>query len=90
MMQYDPFGAQLFIGTEYVSSHQNVRDVINPSTLQPCGRIADATPAEIDRVLACAEALAPLGRSSTPRRERSSFTPLRNPLRQRTSTRSPA
>ena len=59
MTQYDPFGAQLFIGNEYVSSHQNVRDVINSSTLQPCGRIADATPAEIDRVLACAEAARP-------------------------------
>ena len=59
MTQYDPFAAQLFIGNEYLSSHQNVRDVINPSTLQPCGRIADATPAEIDRALSCAEAARP-------------------------------
>jgi hypothetical protein len=56
MTQYDPFAEQPFIGNEYLSSHQNVRDVINPSTLQPCGRIADATPAEIDRALSCAEA----------------------------------
>ena len=59
MTRYDPFAAQLFIGKEYLSSHQNVRDVINPSTLQPCGRIAEATAAEIDRVLACAEAARP-------------------------------
>jgi len=59
MTQYDPFAAQLFIGNEYLSSHQNVRDVINPSTLQPCGRIADANPAEIDRALSCAEAARP-------------------------------
>ena len=52
MTQYDPFAAQLFIGNEYVSSDQNVRDVINPSTLQQCGRIADATPAE-NRPRAC-------------------------------------
>ena len=59
MTQYDPFAAQLFIGNEYVSSDQNVRDVINPSTLQQCGRIADATPAVIYRALACAEAARP-------------------------------
>ena len=59
MTQYDPFAAQLFIGNEYLSSDQNVRDVINPSTLQPCGRIADANPAEIDRALSCAEAARP-------------------------------
>jgi acyl-CoA reductase-like NAD-dependent aldehyde dehydrogenase len=59
MTQYNPFAVQLFIGNEYLSSHQNVRDVINPSTLQPCGRIADATPAEIDRALSWAEAARP-------------------------------
>ena len=59
MTQYDPFGAQLFIGNEYVSSHQNVRDVINPSTLQPSAASPMLLPQKIDRVLACAEAARP-------------------------------
>lgn len=59
MTHFDPFSAQLFIGNEYVLTEQDARDVINPSTVRPCGRIADATPAEIDRVLACAEAARP-------------------------------
>jgi acyl-CoA reductase-like NAD-dependent aldehyde dehydrogenase len=56
MTHFDPFVAHLFIDNEYVPAGQNWRDVINPSTLQPCGRIADATPAEIDRAVSIADA----------------------------------
>ena len=60
MTHFDPFSAQFFIDNEYVASLQASRDVINPSTLQPCGRIADASAAEIDRALASAEAARPV------------------------------
>jgi acyl-CoA reductase-like NAD-dependent aldehyde dehydrogenase len=59
MTHFDAFAAQSFIDNDYVPSKQNARDVINPSTLQPCGRIADVTPFEIDHALACAETARP-------------------------------
>lgn len=56
MVQFDPLSPQLFIGNHYVPSQGEARDIINPSTLDRCGRIADATQTEIDQALACAEA----------------------------------
>ncbi len=59
MTHFDPFSAQIFSGNDYAPSQGNARDIINPSTLEPCGRIADATPAEMNQALACAEAARP-------------------------------
>jgi acyl-CoA reductase-like NAD-dependent aldehyde dehydrogenase len=59
MVQFDPFSSQLFIGNHYLSSQGKAWDIINPSTLAPCGRIADATPSEINQALASAEAARP-------------------------------
>src|SRR5260370_16956911 len=59
MTQFEPFSAQIFIGNDYAPSQGHARDIINPSTSEPCGRIADATPAEMHQALACAEAARP-------------------------------
>jgi acyl-CoA reductase-like NAD-dependent aldehyde dehydrogenase len=59
MRQFDPFSAQMFVANNYAPSQGNARNIINPSTLEPCGRMADATSAEMDRALACAEAARP-------------------------------
>jgi acyl-CoA reductase-like NAD-dependent aldehyde dehydrogenase len=59
MTRFDPFAAQIFVGNDYAPSQGNARVIINPSTLEPCGRIADATPAEINQALSCAEAARP-------------------------------
>ena len=59
MTCFDPFAALHFINNEFVPAQGVVRDVINPSTLAPCGRIADATATEIDRALSAAEAARP-------------------------------
>src|SRR5260370_23859673 len=59
MTQFEPFSAQIFIGNDYAPSQGHARDIINPSTSEPCGRIAEATPAEMHQALACAEAARP-------------------------------
>ena len=59
MTHFDPFTAQCFVKHEYKPSQGVPRELINPSTLEPCGRIADATSSEIDSVLASAEAARP-------------------------------
>ena len=59
-----------------MSSQENARDIINPSTLRPCGRIADATPAEMSQALACAEAARPAWARLDKNRARNFSTPL--------------
>ena len=59
MTHFDPFAAQIFVGNDFAPSQGNARNIINPSTLEPCGRIADATPAEMNQAFVCAEAARP-------------------------------
>ncbi len=59
MTLFDTFAALHFINNEFVPARGAARDVINPSTLAPCGRIADASTDEIDRALSAAEAARP-------------------------------
>jgi acyl-CoA reductase-like NAD-dependent aldehyde dehydrogenase len=59
MTHFDPFVAQFFVNNEYTASRGTRRDLINPSTFEPCGCIADATAFEIDCALAAAEAARP-------------------------------
>jgi acyl-CoA reductase-like NAD-dependent aldehyde dehydrogenase len=59
MTNFDPFVAQHFINNEVHPARGAARDILNPSTLAPCGRIADATADEIDRAFSAAEAARP-------------------------------
>jgi acyl-CoA reductase-like NAD-dependent aldehyde dehydrogenase len=55
MTHFDPFIAQFFVDHHYQPSQGTPRDLINPSTLEPCGRLADATAQDIECVLTSAE-----------------------------------
>ena len=53
---FDPFGAQLFIGNEFVAAGGLARDIVNPSDLTVMGRVAETGESRLAEALdiACA------------------------------------
>lgn len=54
---FDPFGAQFFLENDFVAAPAGARlDIVNPATLEPEGRIANPTAADLAPVIARANA----------------------------------
>lgn len=73
MTEFDPFGRHVFVGNEYVAMQEgDALDVINPSNLEPVGKIANVSPAELAGILAKAKD-AQRGWSKIPVKSRAAF-----------------
>lgn len=59
MTGFDPNQPQLFIGNAYVPATGAGRPVLNPANLEAVGHVAEASAADLDRVLAASEAARP-------------------------------